>query len=278
MTTSAAVPACDDTSAMPGSFFTHERGERFRPTDHARGPWHPEHCHAGPPTGLVARALERLVPDKRLTRLTLNLMRPIPHAGFRIRATLARDGRIAATSRAEIVADDGRVVASAEGLHLLSRPAHPYPTRTDSIGSPDDARPGPFPIPRTVHGLPSFLGPGVETRYPDGENGEPGPTIAWLRTVPLLPDEIPSPFQRICPLADCGNAFGRNADPPAVTFANADLTLTLHRDPLGEWLGARAIGFWEADGIGMSEAALFDLHGRVGLAVQTLVLTAPDAN
>ena len=30
-----------------------------------------------------------------------------------------------------------------------------------------------------------------------------------MTVVDLLPDEEPSPFQRICPLADCGNAFSR---------------------------------------------------------------------
>lgn len=257
---------------MDGSFFLRD-GERFRPTDHARGPWRAEHCHAGPPTGLVARALERLVPGKRLTRLTVNLTRPIPHAGFRVEAELGREGRVVATSVARLVDDDGRVVASAEGLHVLRRPSDgDCPTHAETIGSPDAASPGAFPIRETLHGLPAFNGAGVETRYPSGESSDPGPTTAWLRTVPLLPDEAPSPFQRICALADCGNAFGRNAEPAVTTFANADLTVLLHRDPVGDWLGTRAVGFWEPDGIGLAEAALFDRDGRVGTALQTLVL------
>ena len=257
---------------MAESFFLTD-GDAFRPTDHARGPWRAEHCHAGPPTGLVARALERLVPTKRLTRLTVNLTRPIPHAGFRVEAELVREGRLVATSAARVVDGDGRVVASAEGLHVLARPSDGHgPTHAESIGSPDDAAAGDFPIRRTLHGLPAFNGAGVETRYPPGQSPEPGPTTAWLRTVPLLPDETPSPFQRICPLADCGNAFGRNAEPDATTFANADLTVLLHRDPVGDWLGTRAVGFWEPSGIGQAEAALFDRDGRVGTALQTLVL------
>jgi len=257
---------------MPDSFFLSD-GDHFRPTDHARGPWQAEHCHAGPPTGLVARALERLVPGKRLTRLTVNLTRPIPHAGFRIEADLVREGRLVATSVARIVDDEGRVVASAEGLHVQRRPSDaPCATHTESIGSPDMATDGSFPIRQTLHDLPAFNGTGVETRYPEGQTPDPGPTTAWLRTVRLLPDEAPSPFQRICPLADCGNAFGRNTEPDVTTFANADLTVLLYRDPVGEWLGTRSLGFWEPDGIGMAEAALFDGNGRVGTALQTLVL------
>ncbi len=261
---------------MEGSFFTSDGApgdaERFVPTDHARGPWHADHCHAGPPTGLLARAAERLVPDKRLTRLTVSLTRPIPHAGFRVAAELTRAGRTVSLVAARIVGDDDRVAATAEALLLARQDERPVPTRTESLGSPEDASYGGFPILDTLHGLPAFNGAGVEARYPSGEDRLPGPTSAWLRTVPLLAHETPSPFQRICPLADCGNAFGRNAEPAQTTFANVDLTVVLHRDPIGEWLGTRAVGRWEPDGIGLADAQLFDAHGTVGRALQTLLL------
>jgi hypothetical protein len=113
----------------------------------------------------------------------------------------------------------------------------------------------------------------VEVRYPPGQDPEPGPTTVWMRALPLLPDETPSPFQRICPLADCGNAIGRNAEPAEMGFMNVDLTIVLHRDPIGEWLGSRAVSRWEPTGIGMADALLFDGGGVVGRAVQTLLLT-----
>ena len=76
-----------------------------------------------------------------------------------------------------------------------------------------------------------------------------------MRTAPLLPDETPSPFQRICPLADCGNAFSRHAEPWEIAFVNADLTIALHRDPVGEWLGSRAVSWWQPSGVGLADAA-----------------------
>ena len=60
--------------------------EWFTPTDHCRGPWDADACHAGPPTGLLVRAMERAVPDVRLARVTVDLTKPIPMAGFRIDA------------------------------------------------------------------------------------------------------------------------------------------------------------------------------------------------
>ena len=112
----------------------------------------------------------------------------------------------------------------------------------------------------------------VEMRYPPGDGPGPGPTRAWMRTVPLLADEVPSPFQRICPLADCGNAISRNADPLPLTFVNTDLTILLHRPPVGEWLGMDSVSRWEPNGIGMSDSLLFDDLGPVGRALQVLVI------
>ena len=95
----------------------------------------------------------------------------------------------------------------------------------------------------------------------------------WLRsTVPILADEEPSPFQRISPLADCGNGVSYNEYLDRVAFLNVDLTIALHRDPVGEWHAARAVSHWQSDGTGLSDAELFDTEGVVGRALQTLLL------
>lgn len=254
------------------SFFTSEDGLWFRPTEHSRGPWNEHACHAGPPTGLLARAVEALFPAHRLSRLTINLLRPVPFAGFRLSARIVRQGRTVCLSEARLLDAEDRECASAAGMHLCTMASHPFPTTHCDRGHPDDALAGPFPIRQTLHEQPAFNGEGVEVRYPPGQDNAPGPTIAWMKTVPLLPEEIPSPFQRICPLADCGNAFGRNAEPQQVSFMNTDLTIVLHRDPIGDWLGTDSVCRWEPTGIGLADALLFDESGAVGRALQTLVL------
>ena len=259
---------------MSDAFFTTADGEWFVPTDHCRGPWDADACHAGPPAGLLARALEELAPGPRLVRLTLDLTRPIPFAGFSIDAEVVRAGRTVTTSRAVLRDGDGRPRVSASGLHLAMAPERALPTldAAHPAGALADARPDAFPFTGTLHGLKAFNGEGVELAYPPGETRDPGPTTLWMRTVPLLADESPSPFQRICPLADCGNAVGRNADPDEHNFVNPDLSVILHREPEGEWLGMRAESHWQPDGIGMSDALLFDERGLVGRALQTLIV------
>lgn len=257
---------------MTDAFFTTTDGSWFTPTSHSRGPWSADNCHAGPPTGLIARAMQRAVPAKRLTRVTVELTKPIPFAGFRVEADVGHEGKTVTTSSAMITDGDGVVRVRAFGLHLRASAPQDLPTTTETFGSPTEAATNDFPIRETLHGLPAFNGDGVEVKYPPGHGPEPGPTVAWMRTVPLLADEEPSPFERICPLADCGNAFGRNAEPWEVSFVNPDLTVVLHRDPVGEWLGTSAVSRWEHDGIGMADALLFDELGPVGRAVQTLLV------
>ena len=41
----------------------------FRASDLTRGPWHPDHQHAGPPSALICRAIERVAAKEGLTHL-----------------------------------------------------------------------------------------------------------------------------------------------------------------------------------------------------------------
>jgi hypothetical protein len=256
---------------MADSFFTTLDGTWFQPTDPCRGPWDPNACHAGPPAGLLARASEQLLPDQQLVRLTIDLTRPIPHSGFRIEGEVTRAGRTVSTTAMTLIDGSGKPIVVARAMHIAPGQPSEIPTIPHTTPSLSDAVPGRFPVAGSSHGQSAFS-TGVEVRYPPGQRPDIGPTRVWMRALPLLPDEQPSPFQRICPLADCGNAFSRNADPDQVAFMNSDLTLVLHRPPVGEWLGMDSESHWQSNQIGMSDSLLFDELGPVGRAVQALIL------
>ena len=65
-----------------------ELGEgHFRAGPLTGGPWRPDHQHAGPPSALICRAVERAAADAGLAhlgRLTVNLLRPAPIGECRI--------------------------------------------------------------------------------------------------------------------------------------------------------------------------------------------------
>ena len=239
--------------------------------DACRGPWSVDACHAGPVTGTIARAVEAAVSAKQLVRLTISFQRPIPMAGFRIAAKLERDGRAATTASAELRDRSGRICAVGSSLHLATNSFAPFPTQTIPHPVFADARMGGFPVQRPLHDLP-FFGAGIEAAYPPGETSEPGPTTVWMRTLPLFGDEEPSPFQTLCPIADCGNGIARNAEFSVASFVNADLTVLAYRLPESKWLASSAMSFWEPTGIGMSQATLFDARGSLGVALQTLII------
>ena len=128
---------------MPETFFTVERradgSEWFTPTDHARGPWDPDACHGGPPTGLLVRALEQAAPGMRLARVSVDIGRPVPMAGFTIRAEVTRGGRATANTSAAILDGDGKVRATAIGMHLAVADPPMFEARIDNLGHDDAA-------------------------------------------------------------------------------------------------------------------------------------------
>jgi len=261
------------------SYFTIEARpdgtEWIVPTELARGPWDHEACHGGPPTAMLVRALERAVPAHRLARISVELGTPVPMAGFRIDTEVMRGGRATASSRAVLVDGQGVVRSTAVGMHVRTsdEPVLPAPLDNAAVELPPviDTEPGEFPMRRA---MPQWVGfrDSVECRYPSGSSGDGGATTVYMRTVAPLPDEEPSPFQRIAPLSDCGNAFSRHTDLDELQFINTDLVIALHRDPQGEWLGSSSTSSWQPGGVGLADALLFDEHGPVGRALQTLLL------
>lgn len=254
------------------AFFEQVGENLFRGNDPARGPWSADHCHAGPVTGLIARAAEAVAgPNKVLTRLTVDFVRPLPLAGLRVQASATRETRTLTTGRVEVHDRSGTLCAQATTMHLARKSFNGMPT--PELPPPDfhGAVKAGFPVVGARHDLPMFRD-FIEVAYPPGETSDPGPTTIWMRVPPLLAEERPSPIQSMCPLADCGNGTSSNARMDRVGFVNTDLTLQVVREPRSEWLASAALSHWADNGVGMSHATLFDRQGPVGVALQTIVL------
>jgi hypothetical protein len=100
---------------------------------------------------------------------------------------------------------------------------------------------------------------------------EPGPATVWMRMqVPLVAGEEPSPLQRVLVAADSGNGVSAELDYHRYLFINTDLSVHLLRPPVGEWVCLDATT--RVDGLGLTDTALWDQRGRIGLAAQTLLV------
>jgi acyl-CoA thioesterase len=56
-------------------------------------------------------------------------------------------------------------------------------------------------------------------------------------------------------------------------FINPDLTIYLERSPVGEWILLESETRLGREGIGLSESQIYDERGRVGRAIQALLVT-----
>ncbi len=251
--------------------FFRKADDYFCGNDTARGPWHADACHAGPVTGVIARAFEELVVDKQLMRLSVELLRPVPMDGFKVNTDIRKQGRAVTSATAEVLDRQGKLIAVASSLHMVEQALGELPTAPFTVPSLVDAKPGPFPVNETHHGLPSF-GSGIEIKYPPGEDNLPGPTSLWMKTIAIVEGEEPSAFQRLCPLSDCGNGISRNQEIVETSCVNPDITIVMHRASGSDWLGSQAQSFWQPTGLGLAQATLFDEQGPIGSVMQTLLL------
>lgn len=250
-------------------------GDALLATGWTRGPWSDEHQHAGPPAALLARAVEgaRSAPDLFVSRLTIELLRPIPIGALRLEATRERSGRSVERIGALLLAG-GEVCAVASALCVRERPV----ALPEDVRLADRERPAP-PAASAPWSFDFFRHPvayhrAVEGRLARGAWGS-GDVLCWLRQrLPLVAGETPTPLQRVLVAADAGSGVGAALDPARYTFVNADLTVALARPLEGEWVGMGARTRALPSGIGLCDTELRDEAGPIGRALQCLVLAA----
>jgi hypothetical protein len=224
----------------------------------------------------MARAIERAAGEPeslRLTRFTIDLVRPVPMEPLTVLVERVRDGRRVRGYTA-VLSSGGQVVARASALVVRTEEVEPAPTpEGEPLLPPPDAS-VPFQIP--FFRDPVGYHTGMETRMARGKFGS-GQAAAWMRQrVPLVLGEIPTPAQRVLVVADSGSGIGAAFDPARfVPFINADLTVALHRLPEGEWIGLDALTALEPHGIGLTRTGLYDIRGPIGEGLQGLVIGQP---
>jgi Thioesterase-like superfamily len=248
-------------------------GAGFVATELTRGPWDPGAQHAGPPAALLGRELERLpeAEDFQVCRLTFEILRSIPIGPVAVDARIVRPGRRVQLLEAELRVD-GEVLMMARAWRLRTAPVD-LPAEAVAIppgpAGPETAAPMDF--------FPSGQDVGyhtaVEMRFVSGGFTEIGPATAWLRMRhPLVDEEEPSPLVRVLVAADVGNGISGAVDFRRFVFVNVDLTVQLERLPDGEWIGVDAVTMPRLRGNATAESQLADEHGRIGRALQTLLV------
>jgi hypothetical protein len=248
-------------------------GETFRSTPLTRGPWDVRFQHGGPPAALLAGAMERWGEDAgawRLTRVSIELLRPVPIAPLTLYIQPQRLGR-GVQRLAAVLRTDDTVLLSATGLRIRRSP----------LALPDPPQPPPWPDPDT---LPRFVFPffqhdvgyhrAVELAVAAGTWGRT-PVGFWARPrVPLVAGRPTSAIEQVVIIADAQSGMGVPLDPARYTFVNPDLTVYLEREPVGGWLGFDIRSTASTDGTGLSQSAIRDRRGLMGRSAQSLLVAA----
>jgi hypothetical protein len=244
----------------------------FEATALTIGPWDPAFQHAGPPAALLARAVERAsgIEGGQSVRLAYDILGPVPVGPMRITTSTVRAGRRIELLEAVLSGADDRPLMRLTAWRMRIRDegapaadAGPVPVAT----GPEESRPetaGFFTQEVAYHRA-------LDWRFASGTFNGPGPAAAWTRSLcPLVEGEPITPLEHLLVMTDAASGISTSLDWRAATFANVDLTVSLHRPPRGEWLGVDARTVYGGTGAAQAFGVLFDAEGVIGRSAQAL--------
>ncbi|MFC6013512.1 thioesterase family protein [Nocardia lasii] len=256
------------------AFYLSDPGDpsRFHSTELTRGPWSPDAQHAGPPSALLGHVIERCDPRPgfQVGRVAVEILGPVPLAPLTVTAKVVRSGRSVELIEATMSSERGPVMQATAWRLRVAEPVLDVPAEFLPSGTRELPVSGTevFPTDQSVG-----FHTGIEYRFAAGSFLTPGPAVCWIRLkYPIVEGTTPSPLERALAAADSGNGVSSVLDWAEYLFINTDLTVTLHRHPIGEWVCLDAITHPQPHGIGLAESALFDETGPLGRSTQTLLI------
>jgi Thioesterase-like superfamily len=256
---------------MDDPFYLPLGNDHWGATVHTTGPWDARFQHGGPPSALLARAIEQCSPrdDMLIARMTVDILGAIPVDELELRSRMLRPGRSVELVEAALTAG-GREVARAQAWRVLRTTQKITPRQPPARTTP------PLPTESTPSAADGWVDgylSAVEWRFTAGAFGQPGPATAWTRLLhPLVPGEPPSPLQRVLAVADSGNGISAELDLTNWHFINPELTVHLHREAVGEWICLEAQTAISPGGAGLATSVLSDLDGPIGAGAQSLLI------
>lgn len=256
---------------LPPAFFRQISGSQFAPSSATIGPWSPDFQHGGPPSALLTHAL-RTHPSTgnfRITRVTIELLSPVPVKPCEIKVEVVRGGKRIELLRGEYRSED-KTYLIAHAWRIVSEVGVTSPI-SDSYEIPL------LPEPQAQQffaGAGSFpYGEALEWRYVKGGFGTLGPATVWTRPrIPLIENHETDGLEALVLMIDSANGISAELDFHQWTFVPVDLTVGIYRQPEGPWVGMDARTVIGNDGIGQTTAVAFDSKGKVGQSMHTLFI------
>ncbi|MDQ3031139.1 MAG: thioesterase family protein [Myxococcota bacterium] len=251
-------------------------GDLLVATPWTRGPWDRGAQHGGPPSALMARAIDLAIGEERdawvPARTIVELLRPVPIAALGVKTAIESQGRRAIRAHASIE-HGGVELARARVIFLRT---------VEGTSALERGGCAPLPAPESwpVFEFPFFLDPigyhrAMEVRL---EDAWPAASArAWSRMrVPLVLGEPTRGWERLLTFADAAHGVAPALDPTRYTIVNPDLEVSLTRRPEGEWIALDVQTWTTAIGTGVTRSTAHDTTGPIGAASATLVVRPRD--
>lgn len=241
------------------AFFTRD-GERYIPGPACRGPWNPNSLHGRVIAGLIGFELERLHGGTEWmpVRLTVDMYRLPDFSPITAATRVVRGGKRLRIVDCELVSGGASVARGTCQFLVRSENA---PGVTWSPPDWNAAKPDELPPPpqgqfgERMWKMRNITGP---------FDGSVKQRRAWLSEIRELVEGFPlTPFQRVAVAADFASPLANRSD-AGLGYINTDVTVYLHRLPMGEWIGFETANHHATDGIAIGECFLYDLEGAIG--------------
>ena len=256
-----------------GAYFEPIAPGRYRPTEHAGGAWQADEIHFSPLGGLIVHVIDlhrAAAPGgtngKELGRISFDILGFLAADDCEIRVDTIRPGRTIELIEAT-VSIAGRPVVLARAWFIATGDTTAI-AGGESVKLPSPDRSTPWPM---VDTWPGGYVASLETRTL--EPPLPGRGRAWLRSpVALVAGEPSSGHASFIALVDTANGIAVRQPPTDWAYPNLDLTIHLHRQPTGNWVGLDTTVIFGPAGHGLTSSELHDESGPVGRAEQILTL------
>ncbi|MGW2419618.1 thioesterase family protein [Streptomyces sp. NPDC001709] len=256
---------------MAASYYERIDRHRYKPTPHASGAWDPAEQHFSPLAGLVVHAIDQFRAERPpsgllLSRISFDILGRLALDECEIQVESVRPGRTIELLEAVVRIADRPVVRAR--AWLLTE------VDTRAVAGGAEARLTP---PTELASRPLIsVWPGGHCASVDVRPVEPpapGRCTAWISThLDLVAGEPSSPLASYVALVDTANGIAVRRPPTEWMYPNVDLTIHLHRQPVGRWVGLDTTVVFGPTGQGLTSSVLHDLDGPVGQAQQSLTV------
>src|SRR6195952_2106496 len=238
-------------------------GDSYLPQPPARGPWSANSLHGRVVIGLLGYELERTHGGAEWmpARLTVDMYRMPDFSPITCVTRVVRGGRRIQIVDCELM-QGGKSVARGTAQFLIR--GENAAGKTWSPLNWDAPHPDTLPAPPAGQfGERLWKMRNVSDWFGTDETRRRG---AWMAEIREMVDGVPlTPFARVAAAADFASPLA-NRHETGLGYINTDMTVYLHRLPVGEWIGFEKINHDASEGVAIGECFLYDVEGRIGSA------------